>query len=197
MGKPFKPLSKKASRKLKAKLNSIKKKLKLDRKAKKKTKAILEAQLKECEIHVLPLRKELKKAKKKVKKDKKAISKIKFQLSPKKKPTIKKIVNKTTVDPKVTENTSAKVVQRRPDNLKRIEGIGVKIEQLLKADGIDTFEKLAEASFETLRGILDKAGPRFRMHKPDTWGEQSAIAAQGNWDALKKLQDELKGGIRK
>ena len=81
--------------------------------------------------------------------------------------------------------------------MKKIEGIGVKIEQLLQADGIDTFEKLAKSSFDHLRGILDKAGPRFRMHKPDTWAEQAGLAAKDDWETLKQLQVELKGGLRK
>jgi len=85
----------------------------------------------------------------------------------------------------------------RPDNLKRIEGIGPKIEQLLKADGIDTFEKLAKSGLEQLTAILVKAGPRFRIHKPTTWAEQAGLAAKGEWEVLKKLQDELKGGLRK
>jgi len=96
--------------------------------------------------------------------------------------------------PAKTTTTRKTTAKKRPDNLKRIEGIGVKIEQLLKADGIDTFVKLSRSSVTRLRGILDKAGPRFRMHKPTTWG---AIAAKGDWAALKVLQDELKGGLRK
>jgi hypothetical protein len=29
---------------------------------------------------------------------------------------------------------------------------------------------------------------------PESWPEQAALAAKGDWDALKKLQDELDGG---
>ena len=113
-----------------------------------------------------------------------------------KKPVVAKptTAKKAPVKPRTARKTTA---TGRPDNLKRIEGIGVKIEQLLKADGIDTFAKLSRSSVTRLRGILDKAGPRFRMHKPTTWGEQAAIAAKGDWAALKVLQDELKGGLRK
>ena len=124
----------------------------------------------------------------------------------KKETPAKKIVAKKTVGTKSTTAKKAPAKSRatrkaaatgRPDNLKRIEGIGVKIEQLLKADGIDTFAKLSRSSVTRLRSILDKAGPRFRMHKPTTWGEQAAIAAKGDWAALKVLQEELKGGLRK
>jgi hypothetical protein len=32
------------------------------------------------------------------------------------------------------------------------------------------------------------------MHTPTTWPQQAKLAADGKWDELKKLQDELKGG---
>lgn len=32
------------------------------------------------------------------------------------------------------------------------------------------------------------------MHDPSTWAKQASLAANGNWDALRKLQDELNGG---
>jgi hypothetical protein len=32
------------------------------------------------------------------------------------------------------------------------------------------------------------------MHDPTTWPEQAKMAADGNWDELKTLQDNLKGG---
>jgi hypothetical protein len=32
---------------------------------------------------------------------------------------------------------------------------------------------------------------------PQGWIEQARLAAQGDWEGLKKLQDELKGGRRR
>jgi predicted flap endonuclease-1-like 5' DNA nuclease len=81
-----------------------------------------------------------------------------------------------------------------PDDLKVVEGIGPKIEQLLNNDGILTFAQLAEASYERIKGILDAAGPRFQMHDPTTWPQQSALARDGKWDELKTWQDELNKG---
>lgn len=80
------------------------------------------------------------------------------------------------------------------DDLKKIEGIGPKIAEHLNNGGIHTFSDLANASQETLQGILDAAGSRYKMHDPTTWPEQSALAAAGKWDELKVLQDELDGG---
>lgn len=80
------------------------------------------------------------------------------------------------------------------DDLKKIEGIGPKIEGLLNDDGIWTFGELASSAVSRIKKILDDAGPRYRIAVPDTWPEQSALARDGKWDELEKLQDSLKGG---
>lgn len=46
------------------------------------------------------------------------------------------------------------------DDLKIIEGVGPKIETLLKEGGINTWAELAEAPVDRLKEILDAAGPR-------------------------------------
>lgn len=82
----------------------------------------------------------------------------------------------------------------KPDDLKKIEGIGPKIEEHLNNGGITTFAELAMASYDQLKEILDNAGPRYRMHDPSTWPQQATLAAAGKWDELKTLQDNLNGG---
>ncbi|MEY3369181.1 MAG: hypothetical protein RI973_2336 [Bacteroidota bacterium] len=82
----------------------------------------------------------------------------------------------------------------KADDLKKIEGIGPKIATLLNEAGIHTFADLAAANADTVRDILEQAGSRYKMHDPTTWAQQAALAAAGEWDALQKLQDELKGG---
>lgn len=81
-----------------------------------------------------------------------------------------------------------------PDNLRKIEGIGPKVAGILNANGIATFAQLAEAPVERLMEILEAEGLKFM--KPDTWPEQAAFAAKGDWDGLQGLQDQLKGGRR-
>lgn len=81
-----------------------------------------------------------------------------------------------------------------PEDLKVIEGIGPKIEQLLKEAGINTWHDLAETDLERLQGILDAAGERYRIHDPGTWSQQALLAANHKWDDLKQMQEELKGG---
>ncbi len=83
--------------------------------------------------------------------------------------------------------------------MKIIEGIGPKIEELLNNAGVLTFRQLADAPVEQIQGILNAAGPRFRVHNPATWGEQAELACGWKWTELKTLQDKLIGGnvIRK
>lgn len=80
------------------------------------------------------------------------------------------------------------------DDLKKIEGIGPKIEGLLNEGGFMTFAQLAEGPTSKIQDILDAAGPRYRIHKPGTWCEQAALARDDKWDELKELQDRLDGG---
>lgn len=80
-----------------------------------------------------------------------------------------------------------------PDDLKIVEGIGPKIEGILHNAGIQTFAQLAAANVSQLEQIVrEDAGIRIAF--PDTWPEQARLAAAGNWEALEKLQEELKGG---
>lgn len=81
-----------------------------------------------------------------------------------------------------------------PDDLKKVEGIGPKIEGLLNAAGIHTWKQLSEAVVETLQGILNDAGSRYKMHNPTTWPKQAELAHAGKWDELKEYQDFLQGG---
>ena len=80
------------------------------------------------------------------------------------------------------------------DDLTRVEGIGPKISSLLKENGITTFTNLAEADMDKIREVLASAGSRYSMHDPSTWGQQASLAAAGNFDELKTLQDSLNGG---
>lgn len=82
----------------------------------------------------------------------------------------------------------------RQDDLKAIEGIGPKVAALLKAAGIDTWEKLAASSVEEIQSILDSGGDRFKFADPITWPIQAALAANGEWQELEALQEKLIGG---
>jgi predicted flap endonuclease-1-like 5' DNA nuclease len=77
---------------------------------------------------------------------------------------------------------------------KVIEGIGPKIEGLLKDGGIKTWKELSESKVEDIQVILDAAGSRYKLANPSTWPKQAKLAADGDWTALKNYQDKLKGG---
>lgn len=81
-----------------------------------------------------------------------------------------------------------------PDDLRKIEGIGPKISDILNENGILTYAQLAGADVEDLRSILADAGSRFRLADPTSWPQQAQFAADGDWDGLKALQDSLKHG---
>lgn len=100
------------------------------------------------------------------------------------------------VDEPASRSTAVPVTEpAKPDDLKIVEGIGPKIEGILHAAGIKTFAELATTSVDKLEKIVrEDAG--IRVAFPDTWPEQAKLAAAGEWEALEKLQDDLKGGRR-
>lgn len=80
------------------------------------------------------------------------------------------------------------------NDLKIIEGIGPKIEELFNNAGIKSWKGLSETSVDRLQNILGEGGSRFQMHDPKTWPEQSRLAYEGKFKELKTLQDKLNGG---
>lgn len=82
----------------------------------------------------------------------------------------------------------------RDDNLTIIEGIGPKIEAVLKANGIHSFGQLAVAEPDRLKEILMAAGPQFNVADPETWPLQAGLAFEGLWERLEELQERLRAG---
>jgi large subunit ribosomal protein L27 len=97
----------------------------------------------------------------------------------------------------VAEEPKAKAAAKKapkPDDLKIVEGIGPKIETLLKEGGIQNWDDLAAADLDKLKEILDAAGSRYQIHDPSTWAAQAKFAADGKWEELKEYQEMLMGG---
>ncbi|WP_435048830.1 hypothetical protein [Formosa sp. S-31] len=82
----------------------------------------------------------------------------------------------------------------KENDLKVVEGIGPKIEQLFRNSGITTWKSLSETSLETCQNVLDGGGDAFKMHNPGTWAEQAKLAYEGQWKKLFEWQQSLKGG---
>jgi F-type H+-transporting ATPase subunit gamma len=80
------------------------------------------------------------------------------------------------------------------DDLTKIEGIGPKMADALRAVGITTFAQLANSSQEELRGAIEKAGMKLAPSIP-TWAKQAKFAADGDLDGLEKYQDYLVAGV--
>lgn len=92
------------------------------------------------------------------------------------------------------EQTPPHAAEAAADDLKKIEGIGPKIAEILTKGGIATFATMAGSTPDQIREILLAEGKRYAAHSPDTWPQQAALAAEGKWDELQALQNELKGG---
>ena len=98
------------------------------------------------------------------------------------------------VAPDVAEG--ARVLGRKVvvDDLKLVEGIGPKIEELCHGIGIRTWFDLSTTEVSLLATMLADAGPRFRVHDPGTWPDQAGLLAAGRWEEFKQLKDGLSGG---
>ena len=86
---------------------------------------------------------------------------------------------------------------KNANDLTVVEGIGPKINELFNNAGVKTFAQLANQTVPQMRKVLDDGGSRFRIANPSTWGQQAALAAENKWDELKKLLDNLSGGVKK
>lgn len=98
--------------------------------------------------------------------------------------------------PIIKEETKKEQITAKKDDLKVIEGIGPAIEKLLNDNGISSYEHLSKAPIKDLEKMLDEAGPRFRVHVPETWPEQAKLLQEGKMEAFKALTEALKGGRR-
>jgi predicted nucleic acid-binding Zn-ribbon protein len=78
-------------------------------------------------------------------------------------------------------------------DLKRIEGIGPKIEKALHQAGLIHFEDIAGASSETLRQAIEAGGIRFAPSLT-TWGRQAQYLVAGDEAGLKSYQAALVAG---
>ena len=97
--------------------------------------------------------------------------------------------------PEVRHEAHAPAAHKEPDDLTALEGIGPKVAKVLNGMGITTFAELAHANAAEVQNVLNAAG--LQMMNPEGWIEQAKLAAKGDMDALKKMQDELKGGRKK
>jgi predicted flap endonuclease-1-like 5' DNA nuclease len=82
------------------------------------------------------------------------------------------------------------------DDLKVVEGIGPKVEEVLHRENIMTWKQLSQMKADRLKSVLVDAGPNFRILDPTTWPEQGGLLAAGRWVEFKDLTDRLTAGRR-
>ena len=82
----------------------------------------------------------------------------------------------------------------KQDDLKIVEGIGPKIEELYHNEGIKTWKALSETPLKKSKAILAAAGDKYAVHNPGSWAKQALMAYEGKWAKLKKWQEKHKGG---
>ena len=104
------------------------------------------------------------------------------------------VKEQVATSPHADRADSATAGPEKYDDLKKIEGIGPKIESLLNQAGIKNFATLARTPVEKLKEILRAAGSRFRLADPTTWPRQARMAAEERWEELQDYQDALNGG---
>jgi len=81
------------------------------------------------------------------------------------------------------------------NNLQIIEGIGPKMEEVLKKHGVRTWTDLAGKKASELRILLDKENPKsYKIIDPSTWPDQAKLAVNGEWEALISMQKNLDTG---
>ena len=82
----------------------------------------------------------------------------------------------------------------KQNDLKIVEGIGPKIQQLFNSFDIKTWKDLSETGVAKCQEILDSGGARYKIHDPASWPMQAKMAYEGKWKELHKWQEEHKRG---
>lgn len=82
----------------------------------------------------------------------------------------------------------------KPDNLQIIEGIGPKMDAALRAEGIDTYRKVADASIADLRAVIEKHGLTFAPSLVN-WSKQAVYLADGDQAGFETYRDHLIRGL--
>ncbi|MFT6290684.1 MAG: putative flap endonuclease-1-like 5' DNA nuclease [Ilumatobacter sp.] len=80
------------------------------------------------------------------------------------------------------------------DDLTAVEGIGPKIAELCRGIGVTTWQELADTKVLELQSMLDAAGSRYAVHKPESWPQQAGLLARGLWDEFTSLTEDLNSG---
>ncbi len=95
-------------------------------------------------------------------------------------------------DAKAAKAALGKKVEK--DDLKIVEGIGPKIQNLFHNFDIKTWKALSETSANTCQEVLNSGGKRYRIHDPASWPMQAKMAHEGHWQQLHEWQEKHRAG---
>jgi predicted flap endonuclease-1-like 5' DNA nuclease len=118
------------------------------------------------------------------------------ELSP---PEVEAVASQGKSQPAPGESNFTPPKAGKPDDLKRVWGIGPKMESLLRGAGIETFEQLSQATVTRLNEVVQSSGsPRLSdIANVETWAAQADLAGREEWGLLEAYQKRLswdKGG---
>ena len=71
------------------------------------------------------------------------------------------------------EAPKAEAPKAEADDLKKLEGVGPKLAEILAEGGFTTFAAIAAASAEDIQKVLEAAGSRYASKDPAPWIEQA------------------------
>ena len=90
------------------------------------------------------------------------------------------------------KNVANNIKKQQKQDLKIIEWIWPKIEELLNKWWIYSYKDLAISEITEIKHILKKAWKRYLMlHNPITWSKQASIANDWNFEKLEEYQKKL------
>ena len=75
----------------------------------------------------------------------------------------------------------------KPDDLKLVNGIGPKLEEVLKGQGMLTLLQMSQTPLPQLQELVHHAGEKFRLCDPETWAEQAGLILEGKLEEAHAL----------
>lgn len=102
-------------------------------------------------------------------------------------------VSESSYEATPSPSANSQSLEGLPEDLKVVEGIGPKIELLLKESGIKGLKDLSVVPVEDLKEILAKGGTRYRLNDPTSWPEQARLLVSGEFDKFKNFTSNLFG----
>ncbi|MFD2099994.1 hypothetical protein [Flagellimonas iocasae] len=111
---------------------------------------------------------------------------------PKPKSIASRTIAQPSFDAKIAKAALGKKVEK--DDLKIVEGIGPKIQELFHNFDIKTWKALSETSANKCQEVLNSGGKRYRIHDPASWPMQAKMAHEGHWEKLAEWQEKHRAG---